>query len=69
MSMLESIRKNQEAAQKVINDFAIKTGVSSSVLTLFTKELMKALLNRAEDAECYTIDMLEDIQRLGELTR
>ena len=72
--MIATREKNQRMVQDAINEFA-SMGVGSvdeairlhtrAILTRYTKFLAQRMLARAEDNDCYVIDMLEDIERMG----
>lgn len=63
--MIDTRIKNQKVVLDHITAFAIKYECHESMLLDFTRELTKKLLERAESEDCYTIDMLEDIERIG----
>jgi len=63
--MIQSREKNQNIINDVISEFCKENEVSNYILMKFAKKLIKAMLNRAEDNDCYFIDMLEDIDRIG----
>lgn len=69
--MTKSIVLNQAAARNAIADFmednpnfAVTLAAKELELTKFVMFLAGRLLKRAEDNDCYTIDMLEDLERL-----
>lgn len=65
--MIESRARNQKIVINHIESFVIKYGIGHELMLLdFTRELATLLLKRTSDADCYIIDMLEDIEHIGE---
>ena len=69
--MIISRIKNQKMARDTIFDFikenpnfAVTLVAKELELTKFIKFLAQRMLKRAEDEDCYTIDMIEDLERL-----
>lgn len=54
--------KNQQAAIEVIRKYS--NNLDRRTLINFTRDLAKRLIERAQEEDCYTIDMLEDISNI-----
>lgn len=68
--MIESRLKNQKMAKNAIDDYQKQNPITLLARQLelirFTKFLATRMLERAEEGDCYTIDMIEDLEKLEE---
>lgn len=68
--MIESRLKNQKMAKNAIDDYQKQNPITLLARQLelirFTKFLAIRMLERVSDDDCYTIDMIEDLEKLEE---
>ena len=69
--MIATRKKNQQLVRDAIDKFMLSSTLDGgdvvqlrAELFRYSKFLVERMLERAEDNDCYLIDMLEDIQRV-----